>query len=33
VADTVRFTLKRIQHQPELVNGFLAETGLVIHPP
>ena len=33
VADTVRFALKRIQYRPELIDGCLAETGLVIHPP
>jgi hypothetical protein len=29
----VRFALKRIQYRPELVDGPLAETRLVIHPP
>ena len=33
LASTVRFALKRIQYRPELVDGCLAETGLVIHPP
>ena len=33
LTDTVRFTLKPIQYRPELINGCLAETGLIIHPP
>jgi hypothetical protein len=30
---TVRFALKRIQYRPELVDGCLAETGLIMRPP
>lgn len=33
VAGTVRFALKRIQYRPELIEGCLAKTGLIIHPP
>jgi hypothetical protein len=30
LAAVVRNRLKRIQYQPDLINGFLAQTGLVI---
>lgn len=30
LAGTVRFALKRIQYRPELVDGCVAETGLII---
>jgi transposase len=30
---TVRNRLKRIQYRPELINGFLAQTGLTLEPP
>ena len=33
LASTVRFALKPIQYRPELIDGCLAETGLIIHPP
>jgi hypothetical protein len=33
LAGTVRFALKRIQYRPELVDGCLAETGLIIRAP
>lgn len=33
LADTVRFALKRIQYRPTLIDGCLAETGPIIHPP
>jgi hypothetical protein len=30
LADTVRFALRRIQYRPDLIDGCLAETGLVV---
>jgi DDE superfamily endonuclease len=33
LAATVRTLLKRIQYRPELINGFLAQTGLILDPP
>jgi hypothetical protein len=33
LAATVRFALKRIQYRPELIDGCLTATGLIIHPP
>jgi len=33
LAGTVRFALKRVQYRPKIVDGCLAETGLVIQPP
>jgi hypothetical protein len=32
LAATVRNRLKRIQYQPALINGFLAQTGLTLEP-
>jgi putative transposase len=32
LATTVKTLLKRIQYQPDLIDGFIAETGLVIQP-
>ncbi len=32
LARVVRNRLKRIQYQPALINGFLAQTGLTLEP-
>jgi hypothetical protein len=32
LAAIVRNRLKRIQYRPELINGFLAQTGLTLEP-
>jgi transposase len=33
LAATMRNRLRRIQHRPALINGFLAQTGLTLEPP
>jgi hypothetical protein len=33
VEQLVKRKLKKIQHQPGLMNGCLAETGLILNPP
>jgi len=32
LAGTVRNQLQRIQHRPDLITGFLAQTGLTLEP-
>ena len=32
LAGTVRNRLRRIQHRPDLISGFLAQTGLTLEP-
>jgi len=32
LAGTVRNRLKRIQHRPDLISEFLAQTGLILEP-
>ena len=32
LADTVRSRLRRIQHRPDLISGFLGQTGLTLEP-
>jgi hypothetical protein len=33
LAGTMRGQLRRIQHRPDLINGFLGQTGLALQPP
>jgi transposase len=33
LADTVKHLLKRMQYRPDLLDGFIAETGLTLHHP
>lgn len=33
LAGTVSSRLRRIQHRPDLISGFLAQTGLTLEPP